>query len=38
MNQQHRLKKNHDIEKLIKLRQSVGNKYYAIFLLLAKIL
>ncbi len=36
MNQQHRLKKNHDIEKLIKLRQSVGNKYYAIFFAASK--
>lgn len=31
MNHKYSLKKNHDIEKLIKLRQSVGNKYYAIY-------
>lgn len=31
MNQKYSLKKNHEIEKLIKLRQSVGNKYYAIY-------
>lgn len=31
MNRKYSLKKNHDIEKLIKRKQSVGNKYYAIY-------
>lgn len=31
MNRKYSLKKSHDIEKLIKLKQSVGNKYYAMY-------
>jgi ribonuclease P protein component len=31
MNHKYSLKKNHDIEKLVKMRRSVGNKYYAIY-------
>lgn len=31
MNRKYSLKKNHDIERLIKNKQSVGNKYYAIY-------
>lgn len=31
MNRKYSLKRNHDIERLVKLRQSVGNKSYAIY-------
>lgn len=31
MNRKYSLKRNHDIEKLVKLRQSVGNKSYTIY-------
>lgn len=31
MNKQYILKKNHDIDSLVKLKQSVGNTYYAIY-------
>ena len=31
MNRKYSLKKSYDIEKLIKVKQSVGNKYYAIY-------
>lgn len=31
MNKQYSLKKNHDIEKLVKGKVSVGNKYFAIY-------
>lgn len=31
MNKNYRLKKSHDIEKLVKKRKSVGNIYYAIY-------
>lgn len=31
MNRKHSLKKNYEIEKLIKGKKSVGNKYYAIY-------
>lgn len=31
MNRKYSLKKNHDIDRLIKKKQSVGNKYYAIY-------
>lgn len=31
MNRRYSLKKNHDIEKLVHLRQSVGNRYYVIY-------
>lgn len=31
MNKQYILKKNHDIDSLVRLKQSVGNTYYAIY-------
>lgn len=31
MNRKYSLKKNHDIDKLVKMRRSVGNRYYAIY-------
>ena len=31
MNKQYSLKKSYEIERLIKLKQSVGNKYYVIY-------
>ena len=31
MNRQYSLKKNHDIEKLVRGKVSVGNKYFAIY-------
>lgn len=31
MNKKYTLKKNYDIEKLVQKKQSVGNKYYAIY-------
>jgi len=31
MNKQYILKKNHDIDSLVKFKQSVGNTYYAIY-------
>lgn len=31
MNRKYSLKKNHEIEKLIKIKKSVGNYYYAIY-------
>jgi ribonuclease P protein component len=31
MNRKYSFKKNHEIDKLVKLKQSVGNKYYAIY-------
>ena len=31
MNKQYILKKNHDIDSLVRIKQSVGNTYYAIY-------
>jgi ribonuclease P protein component len=31
MNRKYSLKKNHDIDRLIKLKKSVGNRFYAVY-------